>query len=537
MKDYLVFYSVVTNSDDSQLEIQILTGQLNNFKAKFSFLDYDYQDPFDDSTIVDDFNHEFGQLLIDSIHLLSIVQKTHYPYFAKAHDNGMIYFIKIEFRSDLKLNKSLSDYRSLYSRHSDGILRWNALKWFKLSELNSKTTTKFLSPVTQNLIKTTHMVTFLNNQFKSPQILSKYTKRNASRITSLLKKRKINQQKRIIQDGLWTQFISDQVKYFKNYHYHQLLDIYQYSTGTATKTNSLLRQILKDGFDPRSNPSEEQTALLTSAINLIKIIEKAPKLEKHTPRLTQLYRGLSFDPNLQMGDLTDIFKFNLNSTSLEIDIAANLFTPNEGCLFKLILPPNAPFLSIDHVSHYSYENEFILPPGCTFRVINRQVRHNPYLVTDQVYYTAVLHNYHSYLKVLTNFKSKTNQVVNLESPKSAQHMIPVPSDLLKQGHLVLRKLIDILAGLTPHLCSTKNLQIFNPITGTCIDLKSKQAKVVLHDQLILLIEKISPQQNQFDYNKEIKDLRNASLEDVDILDNIIEQYLTKLLARLSENSG
>ncbi len=534
MKDYLIFYAVTDNPDGSP-EIQILTGQLNNFKAKFSFLEYDYSDPFDDSSIVDDFNHEFGQLLIDSIQLLSIVQSTHYPYFVKTHDDGMIYFIKIDFRSDTKLNRSLSDYRSLYSRNFSGVLRWNALKWFKLSELTSEIGTKFLSPITQKLIQSTNLVTFLSNQFKSPQILSRYTKRNASLIAKLLKTRKLNQRKKALQTAQWTQFVDEQVKYFKNYHYHQLLDIYQYSTGTASKINTLLRQILKDGLDPRRQFDEAQNVLLRSAINLIQIIEKAPKLEKHSDRLTQLYRGLSFDPNLKVGDLTDIFKFNLNSTSIEIDIAANLFTPTNGSFFKLIVPPNAPFLSIDQVSHYSYENEFILPPGCTFRVIDKKTYLNTSLKTDQVHYTVTLHNYHSYLKVLTSFLTPSKSLaLTTESPKSPPHMIPIHPELLKQSHLILRKLIEILNGLSSQQCS--NLQVFNPKVGKCFDLKSKQAKLILHEQLILLIEKISPQQNQFNYSTEIAGLHDISLEDGDLLDNMIESYLTKLLDRFSENS-
>jgi hypothetical protein len=218
-----------------------------------------------------------------------------------------------------------------------------------------------------------------------------------------------------------------------------------------------------------------------------------------------------------------------------------LFTPVDGCFFKLIVPPNVPFLSIDKVSHFSYENEFLLPPGFTFRIIRKESYFNTYLQVNQVKYTGVMHNYHSYYNILTAFKPGDD--ANFKPPQSPQspsaQMLAVNASTLKQSHAVIRKLINILnrQSLLPLPCL--NSEVYDSKNGKCVDFRSKQGKLILHEQLILLIENISPQQNQFNYLTELSNIKRLiSLPNSDdsMIDQLIDQYLSKYMSRLSEEN-
>ncbi len=400
MLDYFIFYSLLSTGT-----IYILTGCLkhsNNHLQQYSFFDYDYDDPFDDSSVVDRFSQELNQIIIDPMKLLIIINKTNYPNFLKTHQNGLIYLIQIDKIDDPNLNRLLAESRQNYRRQHLDHFRWKSLKWIKLNEINFEN----LTPITHQICQIAQLKIFLSNQFQLHSKLLKYSTSDAIQIKNIRQKcHKLTQIKHQ-QTQLWEQFCDLQLKSFKNYHYHQVLSLYEY-THQSTDINQLLRSILTH-TQISSHLSTLNLKLLMDVINIIILIENAPKYSQFSDQYLKLYRGLSFDPNLQIGDLTDIFQYQLNSTSIDFDIGANLFTPTTGCLFKLIISSDISCLSVSHLSKHSYESEFLLPPGCVFRIINKVTKYNQHLQINQIHYTATLQSYHSYLDDIQKIKNQIN---------------------------------------------------------------------------------------------------------------------------------
>ena len=129
MKDNLIFYSVYED------KIYILAGQIGTARSKYTFPDYPYQNPIDDSSVVDLYYKELGNLLIDIQNLLSIIKKTKFPNFVKNETDGLTYIIKVDYIDNDQLANLLNQYQLSYLRLNHGAsLRWRSLKWFPLDQ-------------------------------------------------------------------------------------------------------------------------------------------------------------------------------------------------------------------------------------------------------------------------------------------------------------------------------------------------------------------------------------------------------------------
>lgn len=372
MKDYILFYSKINN------EIFFLFGIQNGHK-KYSIIKYNYYNPFDDSSIVPLFNADFNHNLIDSQSLLAIIKSTSYPNFIKLNKDGLIYMIKINHIKDTK------SYLKLNNNHYN---LWTDLKWININ--NTQQLLYHINNIDFNLIKEFNLSNFIHNQYKID--LLKFNEKNFQLFNKLFRA-KINRtnQNNYIKKNKY-QYEQTLLKYFKNYQYNQMVAIYDYTTYSGDM-NLLLRNILPPTNDFNKILITANTKThINNAINIIKIINDAPSYSLFDTHYLSLYRGLSFDPIYHENQIIDIFKYSFVSTSSNIHVASNQFVPVNGALFKLIVPSNIPLIETRHVSHHSYEDEILLNPGHSFRVIKVDTWFNKDLKINQSYYTIALHN-------------------------------------------------------------------------------------------------------------------------------------------------
>lgn len=355
LSDDLIFYKKHRqNQEISFLAIKV-RGQ-----SHYSFINYEYSNPFDDSSIVNLFKRDFGNQLIHPNQLLSIVKKTQYPHFLKEKPNGLIYLIKIE---------------------DDNQHHGMVTKWFPIGKINAK-----MSSSMKKIIDEYHLFLFIKNQYLSDHY--GLSDREMNLMNRLFCSRTRKQMLIKERQKHWSMLVESQTNYLKTLKYKDLEILYHYTGRDSLIINQTCRQFLNSKI---TKCSKEMTINLKKIITILSVLSVAPQYG-YGYRYLNFYRGLSFDPQLKIGDLTDLFKFNFNSASLDLDLTVNMFVPQNGSLFKLILPCDISFLCLHLISQYSHEDEMLLPPGLTFRVIDRQKQHNAHLKIDQIYYKVVLHD-------------------------------------------------------------------------------------------------------------------------------------------------
>jgi len=511
MRDSLIFYSIKDG------KIFVLSGQIGTSRSKYTTFDYSYDNPVDDSSIVDIFNKELGNLIISPDKLLEIIKKTKYPHFIKHEQNGLTYIIKVDFVDNDTLNNILGQYQSSYFRLYSTQLRWNALKWFPLDEFD--TIKSQMTVAMQSIITKYNLPQFLKNQTQID--FSKLTEQDYELISKIIKQKKEKLQKLAQLKEKWEKFVEAQAMHLKNYSYTQIVTLYEYTSSSAYEINVVLRNLLRFGKKSYSKVNFKELKNihknLKDAITILSIIETAPRYSEFAHNYLSVYRGLSFDPLLKIGQTTDIFKYNFNSTSLDIDVTANMFVPQGGSLFKIIITPDTLLLVMSIISHYSYEDEILLPPGLTFRVIDKKTYHNTYLNIDQTYYIVVLQNTTSYLDNLVHFELDIYSKIKSIQPKTEQKkestnipkilppkkpFIKLSKDQFKKAHIVIKKLIDLINGLFEKDHCKKNYLV-DPLTTICYPINSKHATYILSEQLGLLIAQKSILSTFFDYSNEI----------------------------------
>lgn len=532
MKDYLAFYSIDANN-----KINLLFGQSNRNSTTYGFFDYTYENPIDDSPIVNTFNREFGNLIITPEELLNIIKKTVYPHFLKYYDDGLIYLIRIDPLNENNLNRLLDDYRISYSRSGHGRLRWLSLKWVNIDDLPNY----IIDTFTKSLIDKHNIIPFLKNQYNVNK--SQFSQTDFSMIEKLVHKKKTKSLEKSILQNKWKAFVNAQMAYFKETDYNKIIILYNYTDSTAKKINKILRRILKFGEktyeSALSKGLQNLLDYIDQALILIDLINNAPKYDQFGNNYLSLYRGLSFDPLLKFGDVTDIFKYNLNSTSLDFNMTANMFVPAQGSLFNLIIPPETPLLTVSNLSHYSYEDEVLLTPGLTFKVISVTEYYNKYLDMTQKFYVAILDNKVDLKQKLADAKDQivkklsTSKTISLKKHKPAKISLnfptPANSKQIKQALLTLNKLVENIAKKDKKCLPNHLTDLTSHI---CYPLESTHAKAILNEQLQLLIDQKSPFQKSFDYDQEIAVFKHIfkSMKPI----QIINKFIQKLISRLSE---
>lgn len=393
MIDNIIFYSMFDN------KIYFLFGKKLSTQ-KYETFKYDYFNPFDDSSIVPLFEKDFGNYLIPPDKLLLIIKKTYYPHFMKLNKNGLIYMIKIDYINEIDINYHQSKKQSN---------KWSKLKWIDIND--NGTMRDQVNIADRILITNSNSIKFIKNQYNINYLL--YSSKDFQIITNIMKKKKNKTIDNDIKNNHQIQHEQNLKKHFKKYQYHQMASLYTYTT-YCTYMNELLRCLLAS----KNNCNHNNKSLITlnnkehlqNAINILAIINQAPKYSIFNTHYLSLYRGISFDPCLVINQVTDVFKFSFVSTSSNIHIASNGFVPTGGALFKLIIPADTPMVATKLVSHHPYEDEILLPPGCSFRNIKKDTYYNTDLNTNQIYYTIVLHQLFDYSNVLfttiQNYKIK-----------------------------------------------------------------------------------------------------------------------------------
>lgn len=372
MKDNIIFYSIVAS------KTYFLFG-LKFKQKKYSIIEYDYNNPIDDSSIVPLFGKDFSPFLIKQTELLSIIKKTVYPNFMKLNDNGLTYLIKINHINDTNI------YLNQFKQNNH---KWSQLKWIDIDDyINMRDIVDIQS---REIINKYKIIPFIKNQYKVNTLL--YTQQDFDLINNLINNKQKQKQIKLNKDNNTSSYEKALLTHFKNYQYNQMLSIYNYTT-YCTSMNELMRYILTP--DNTINNSKlmcnNNKEHIRNAINIINIINNAPKYDAFDSHYICLYRGLSFNPELINGQITDIFKYSFISTSWNIHIASNAFVPNGGALFKIIILADTPLLATKQISHHPYEDEILLPPGLEFRVIKVDKSFNKDLQRIQPYYTLVLH--------------------------------------------------------------------------------------------------------------------------------------------------
>lgn len=361
MIDHLIFYTILNQ------QIYFLLGKLRH-NEKYNIINYRYTDPFDDSSIVELFKRDYQSTLINPNQLLTIINKTVYPNFMKLNTNGLIYLIKVNH----------INHPNSYLANPDSI--WQQLIWININ--NNLDIRNQLEIKDRTLLDKFKIIPFIKNQYKVNYNL--YSLKDLSFINQLMIKKKNKKTHKIILDQQLINYNQTILAHFKNYQYTQMLSLYNYTTYCQT-LNQTLRSIL-DGSKIPNIPIE----LITNALNIIDIINQAPLYSQFDTHYLSLYRGISYDPHLNVGHVTDVFTNSLISTSLNVYIPSNSFVGANGSLFKLIIPSDLPMLPTKHISHHPYEDEILLLPGNTFRIIDKGWFFNDDLKINQVYYTMVL---------------------------------------------------------------------------------------------------------------------------------------------------
>jgi hypothetical protein len=475
MIDYLIFYSY----DDTRKKFAVLSGE--------SFINYNYENPLDDSSIVDLFNAEFGGLLIDPFTLLGIIHKTTYPHFLKTFDNGLIYLINIPRIDEQRLNDAFQKYRSRgLKKFQCDKLRWNELE----------NTSQEFGNVVLNLDQ------FLENHYDCCHASPTLTPDQDSLITRLIRNRRNRKITKTKQQAIWSAFIDAQTQSLKQFEYEQIQIIYDYTIHGSTQFNAKIRELLRWG-EMSPLVDSEISSHVDKAITIFNIIQSTAKYSDFDTHYVTVYRGLSFDPNLDLGQLTTVFKYNFNSTSLDFDIVANMFVPVNGSLFKIIIPAETPLLLSNIVSHYSYEEEVLLPPGLTFRVIKKSYRYNTHMKRNQIYYTVVLQSH--------NINETQKKLILSKNRKPLSHVMISTNGMIAmniencQILSVIKKLIKKFQN------QNQPLMLIDPETNLEHSLQSYSARQILNEQVQYLITKKSQYQDLFNYDQEILPIKNRSL--------------------------
>lgn len=357
--------------------------------------------------MVDQLYKEFGNYFLHYDILLPIIKSTKYPHFYKVDENGGTYMIKINHIDD-NILADIIDNMNRSNSH-----KVTELKWFPAKSLMNQKSK--LSDSMLHTINKHNILTFLINQhIINTNIDNMKHAYQLNLIQKLWKYHKKITRDRELVLHKWAKFHDSQMTYFKTIPYDKIVILYNYTYDQYLNINKHLRHVLRFGFDLSTELLKKRAVAMVKYISdartIINIVVNAPTYSLMGCRYIKLYRGLSFDPKLNIGQSTSIFRYNLNSCSINKDTTANLFVPTGGSLFKLILPPDVRMLILHGLSHYSYEDEILLPPGATFRIIKKYVQYNKHLNVKQMHYVAVLQNWKSPSNTLNKYIESSKQL-------------------------------------------------------------------------------------------------------------------------------